>query len=83
MKKHITLWEIIKACEDEINDDALNEQKLFSAAEKIRNGYKSRFDHRYILMRRDLYERIGKPESMNGLEVKVVDDENAPEMFLL
>ena len=78
-----TLWEIIKAYEDEINDDALNEQKLFSAAEKIRNGYKHRFDHRYVLIRRDLYERIGEPENMNGLEVKVVDDENAPEMFLL
>lgn len=83
MKKHITLWELIKACEDEINDEALNEQKLFYAKEKIRNGYKSRFDHRYVLMRRDLYDRMGEPESMNGLEIKVVDDENAPEMFLL
>lgn len=81
--KYNTLWEIIKACEDEINDDALNEQKLFSAAEKIRNGYKSRFDHRYVLIRRELYERIGEPENMNGLEVKVVDNEDAPEMFLL
>ena len=78
-----TLWEIIKACADEINDEALNEQKLAYAMEKIRNGYKSRFDHRYVLIRRDLYERIGEPKSMDGLEVKVVDDDNAPEMFLL
>ena len=78
-----TLWEIIKSCADEINDEALNEQKLAYAIEKIRNDYKSRFDHRYVLIRRDLYERIGKPESMDGLEVKVVDDDNAPEMFLL
>lgn len=81
--KEYTLWEIIKTYEDEINDDALNEQKLIYAAEKIRNGYKGRFDHRYVLMRRDLYERMGEPKSMNGLEVKVVDDEDAPEMFLL
>lgn len=78
-----TLWEIIKSCADEINDEALNEQKLAYAIEKIRNDYKSRFDHRYVLIRRDLYERIGEPESMDGLEVKVVDDDNAPEMFLL
>lgn len=78
-----TLWKIIKACADEADDEALNEQKLIYATEKIRNGYKSRFDHRYVLMRRDLYERIGEPESINGLEIKVVDDENAPEMFLL
>lgn len=78
-----TLWKIIKACADEINDEALNEQKLAYAIENIRNGYKSRFNHRYVLIRRDLYERIGEPESMNGLEVKVVDDNNAPEMFLL
>ena len=78
-----TLWKIIKACADEINDEALNEQKLTYAIEKIRNSYKSRFNHRYVLIRRDLYERIGEPESMNGLEVKVVDDENAPIMFLL
>lgn len=78
-----TLWKIIKACADEANDEALNEQKLAYAIEKIRNGYKSRFDHRYVLIRRDLYERIGEPESMDGLEVKVVDDNNAPEMFLL
>lgn len=78
-----TLWEIIKSCADEINDEALNEQKLAYAIENIRNGYKSRFDHRYVLIRRDLYERIGEPESMDGLEVKVVDDDNAPEMFLL
>lgn len=78
-----TLWEIIKACADEINDEALNEQKLAYAIEKIRNGYKSRFDHRYVLIRRDLYERMGEPESMDGLEVKVVDNEDAPEMFLL
>lgn len=81
--KYNTLWEIIKACEDEINDDTLNEQKLFSAAEKIRNGYKGRFDHHYVLMRRDLYERLGEPETMNGLEVKVDDRPDAPEMFLL
>ena len=78
-----TLWKIIKACADEINDEALNEQKLAYAIENIRNSYKSRFNHRYVLVRRDLYERIGEPESMNGLEVKVVDDDNAPEMFLL
>ena len=78
-----TLWKIIKACADETNDEALNEQKLAYAVEKIRNGYKSHFDHRYVLIRRDLYERIGEPESMNGLEVKVVDNEDAPEMFLL
>ena len=56
-----TLWEIIKACADEINDEALNEQKLAYTIEKIRNGYKSRFDHHYVLIRRDLYERIGEP----------------------
>ena len=78
-----TLWELIKACADEINDEALNEQKLADSIEKIRNGYKSRFDHRYVPIRRDLYERMGEPESMDGLEVKVVDDNNAPEMFLL
>ena len=78
-----TLWKIIKACADEINDEALNEQKLAYAIENIRNSYKSHFNHRYVLVRRDLYERIGEPESMNGLEVKVVDDDNAPEMFLL
>ena len=78
-----TLWKIIKACADEINDEALNEQKLAYAIEKIRNGYKSRFDHRYVFMRRDLYEWMGEPESMDGLEVKVVDNEDAPEMFLL
>lgn len=78
-----TLWKIIKACADEINDEALNEQKLAYAIEKIRNGYKSRFDHRYVLIRRDLYERMDEPESMDGLEVKVVDNEDAPEMFLL
>ena len=78
-----TLWEIIKACADEINDEALNEQKLAYAIEKIRNDYKSLFDHRYVLIRRDLYERIGEPESMDGLEVKVADNEDAPEMFLL
>lgn len=81
--KYNTLWEIIKACEDEINDDALNEQKLFSAAEKIRNGYKSHSDYCYVFMSRDLYERMGEPESMNGLEVKVDDRPDAPEMFLL
>lgn len=78
-----TLWKIIKACADEANDEALNEQKLAYAVEEIRNGYKSRFDHRYVLIRRDLYERMGEPESMNGLEIKVVDNEDAPEMFLL
>lgn len=78
-----TLWKIIKACTDEANDEALNEQKLAYAIEKIRNGYKSRFDHRYVLIRRDLYEWMGEPESMDGLEVKVVDNEDAPEMFLL
>ena len=78
-----TLWKIIKACVDEANDEALNEQKLAYTIEKIRNGYKSRFDHRYVLIRRDLYERMGEPESMDGLEVKVVDNNNAPEMFLL
>ena len=78
-----TLWKIIKACADEANDEARNEQKLAYAIEKIRNGYKSRFDHRYVLIRRDLYEMMGEPESMDGLEVKVVDNEDAPEMFLL
>lgn len=78
-----TLWKIIKACADETNDEALNEQKLAYAIENIRNSYKSHFDHRYVLIRRDLYEWMGKPESMDGLEVKVVDDNNAPEMFLL
>lgn len=78
-----TLWKIIKACADETNDEVLNEQKLAYAVEKIRNGYKGRFDYRYVLIRRDLYERMGEPESMNGLEVKVVDNEDAPEMFLL
>lgn len=64
-------------------DSALSKKKLDYAVEEIRNGYKSHFDYRYVLMRRNLYERIGKPESMNGLEVKMVDDEDAPEMFLL
>lgn len=78
-----TLCKIIKACADEANDEALNEQKLAYAIENIRNSYKSRFDHRYVLIRRDLYEWMGEPESMDGLEVKVVDNEDAPEMFLL
>ena len=78
-----TLWRIIKACEDETNDIALNEQKLAYAVEKIRNGYKHRYDHRYVLMRRDLYKRMCEPDSINGLEVKVVENENAPMIFFL
>ena len=56
---------------------------LQDAIERFRNGYNGFYTYSIVLLRKDLYEALNTPERWNGMEVKVVDDENAPIMFLL
>ena len=57
--------------------------QLQDAIERFRNGYNGFYTYSIVLLRKDLYEALNRPEHWNGMEVKVSDDEDAPIMFLL